>query len=623
MERRKKKIIKLTAFLFLLAASIFVMPQKAFAEENDDVTLPTGDIKPVEPQLDESGIDTYGEDDGEEFSGTEYELYTILEKRVKEAMLAGNEWASVKDLKIRKDTYDLSFYYGYSPYFPSDTYNRVSAWYGNAYYTSLRITNTFGTTEETKKIFNEVDEKLASVYKLVDNSMSEEQKAITIHDYLVSHAEYDLNYKNYTSYGVLMEGRGVCQSYALAYMYIMNHLGIETHLISSRAMNHAWNAVKIGGSYYNVDCTFDDPIYDRFGQARHTYFLRSTEEMENLGHTFDNKPYDCTSTKYSSAFWRAANSPVYFQKQNAYYIKWGNLSRYDLTNSTEETLSQTESFRDTLAQKGNALYYSSKQNIYEYLLKDQTEKTVLNLAEQSITGTISGVRREKNGLEFMVYNSSDGSSTLYSTELEDEPIADGWHKDDNGKWRYYKNGTYLTGWRWINKNWYLLGNDGVMKTGWQKVGNIWYYMNTSGAMQTGWQKINGKWYYMNASGAMQTGWRKINGNWYYLNTSGVMQTSQLLEEKYYVNIDGIMAMSEWKKVDGIWYYFDKDGSMVKNGWKCINNEWYYFKKGEMQKSRWIGDYYVLSSGKMAKSQWIGNYYVGADGKWVKDQGKTA
>ena len=27
-----------------------------------------------------------------------------------------------------------------------------------------------------------------------------------------------LNYKNYTSYGVLMDGRGVCQSYALAYM---------------------------------------------------------------------------------------------------------------------------------------------------------------------------------------------------------------------------------------------------------------------------------------------------------------------------------------------------------------------------------------------------------------------
>jgi len=227
MERRKKRIVKLTAFLFLLAASIFVMPQKAFADENEDVTLPTGDIKPMEPQQDESGIDTYGADEGDEFSGTEYELYTVLENRVKEAMLAGNEWVSIKDLKIRRDTYDLSFYYGYSPYFSSDTYNRIIAWYGDAYYTGLRITNTFGTPEETKQIFNAVDEKLASIYKLVNNSMTDEQKALVIHDYLVSHAEYDLNYKNYTSYGVLMDGRGVCQSYALAYMYILNHLGIE------------------------------------------------------------------------------------------------------------------------------------------------------------------------------------------------------------------------------------------------------------------------------------------------------------------------------------------------------------------------------------------------------------
>ena len=61
----------------------------------------------MEPQQDETGIDTYGVDEGDEFSGTEYELYTVLENRVKEAMLAGNEWVSIKDLKIRRDTYDI------------------------------------------------------------------------------------------------------------------------------------------------------------------------------------------------------------------------------------------------------------------------------------------------------------------------------------------------------------------------------------------------------------------------------------------------------------------------------------------------------------------------------------
>ena len=45
---------------------------------------------------------------------------------------------------------------------------------GDAYYTGLRITNTFGTPEETKQIFNAVDEKLASIYKLMNNSMTDE-----------------------------------------------------------------------------------------------------------------------------------------------------------------------------------------------------------------------------------------------------------------------------------------------------------------------------------------------------------------------------------------------------------------------------------------------------------------
>ena len=40
-------------------------------------------------------------------SSAEYELYTVLENRVKEAMLSGNEWVSIKDLKIRRDTYDI------------------------------------------------------------------------------------------------------------------------------------------------------------------------------------------------------------------------------------------------------------------------------------------------------------------------------------------------------------------------------------------------------------------------------------------------------------------------------------------------------------------------------------
>lgn len=638
-KTRKRKWMKIAAVLFLFAASVFMMPQKAFAEENE-VTLPTGDLKPVEPERDENGIDTYGES-GEEFQGTELELYSILEERVKAAMLKGEDSVSVRDLNIRADTYDLSFYYGYSPYFPSDKYGRLKAYYGSEYYTRIVIENTFGTAEETKQIFRAVDQKLASVYELVNDSMTEEQKALTIHDYLDSHAEYDTSYSNYTSYGVLMDGKGVCQSYAFAYMYILNHLGIETHLISSRSMNHAWNVVKIDGDYYNVDCTFDDPLYDRFGQAWHTYFLRSTGEMEKLGHVFDTKPYECTSEKYSSAFWRSISSPIVFLNGNAYYIKWQSLYEFHLADETETVLSETETFKTTIAQKDGELYYCSKQRIYGYLPESNVEEEILDLTEQGISGSLSGVRREKNHLEFLA-SSEDGSATLYYVKLGDEEIADGWHEED-GAWYYYKAGEYLTGWQWIHKNWYLLGEDGVMKTGWQKEGDAWYYLNRNGAMQKGWQKLNNKWYYLDNSGVMQTGWQqiaakwyylnkngvmqtdwqKINNKWYYLDNSGVVQVSKWISDTYYVKESGVMAAAQWIKAEDTWYYFQADGTAVQSGWKSVGGEWYYFKERKMQQDCWIGDYYVLSSGKMAKSQWIGNYYVGADGKWEKGKTKVA
>ena len=92
-------------------------------------------------------------------------------------------------------------------------------WYGNIEPTEYDAI-ACKEYKEVLRLITRNEEKLLA-------TMTDEQKALVIHDYLVSHAEYDLNYKNYTSYGVLMDGRGVCQSYALAYMYILNHLGIE------------------------------------------------------------------------------------------------------------------------------------------------------------------------------------------------------------------------------------------------------------------------------------------------------------------------------------------------------------------------------------------------------------
>ncbi|MCJ0538624.1 hypothetical protein MMJ62_11525 [Enterococcus cecorum] len=201
----------------------------------------------------------------------------------------------------------------------------------------------------------------------------------------------------------------------------------------------------------------------------------------------------------------------------------------------------------------------------------------------------------------------------------------GWQKryDD---WTYYENGKMITGWKFINNNWYyfdlygrmatglespiglhgggwyLFDSSGVMKTGWQKYNGEWCYFGSSGNMHMGWQKIDSKWYYFgpsknmpelwtvndkgvwyeyNISGAMKTGWQKINGTWYYFANSGAMKTGWLdyAGQKYYLQSSGAMATNT--TVDS--YKIDASGvatKVIQNGWQSADNHWYYYTNGK-------------------------------------------
>ena len=115
------------------------------------------------------------------------------------------------------------------------------------------------------------------VAEVIRPGMSEYDKAIALHDWLVLNAEYDLNYKYYYEYGVLLKGRGVCNSYALAYDLLGKRAGLKCHYIRSKT--HAWNVVRIDGKWYHLDCTWDDPVRSdgkfsgpRSGMEHHGYF---------------------------------------------------------------------------------------------------------------------------------------------------------------------------------------------------------------------------------------------------------------------------------------------------------------------------------------------------------------
>lgn len=109
--------------------------------------------------------------------------------------------------------------------------------------------------------------------------------------------------------------------------------------------------------------------------------------------------------------------------------------------------------------------------------------------------------------------------------------AGNWEQKESG-W-YYKmdDQTYAESrWLQIENNWYRFGNDGTMLTGWQEVKKDWYYLDP-------------------ATGIMRTGWfEDSDGNWYYLDDiNGDMLKSKWTPDGYFVNKSGIYDASKGNK----------------------------------------------------------------------------
>ena len=139
---------------------------------------------------------------------------------------------------------------------------------------------------------------------------SDEDKAKALHDYLVENSEYSrtaiaggqVPMVEHTAYGVLVGGEGVCDGYSRAYQDLLGRVGITSVVVESRPMYHAWNMVSLGGSWYHVDVTYDDPIiWGSNGtvvhddEVRADFFLKSDAYMqahEHYGWTTDLRATD-------------------------------------------------------------------------------------------------------------------------------------------------------------------------------------------------------------------------------------------------------------------------------------------------------------------------------------------
>ncbi|MBO4414654.1 MAG: Ig-like domain-containing protein [Lachnospiraceae bacterium] len=79
--------------------------------------------------------------------------------------------------------------------------------------------------------------------------------------------------------GVFFYGDGVCESYTAAMRLVLNILGFENDTIVNEKGTHIWNRVKLDGTYYHIDVTWND-IEDQWrGGYLNTYFLLTESEL--------------------------------------------------------------------------------------------------------------------------------------------------------------------------------------------------------------------------------------------------------------------------------------------------------------------------------------------------------
>lgn len=294
------------------------------------------------------------------------------------------------------------------------------------------------TDRQTQKMTRQMEKAAAKAIEGITDEMSEAEKALAVHDYLVLNNSYDHSMKKYSAYNCLVEKSSTCQGYTLAYVYIMRDLlGMDCSVVTSDSQNHSWNYLKVDGSWYHVDLTADDLSYsvyggreyDGFGEVLHKNLLlsdaacRKSTDLHQNWQTFDLPA--AKSTDYDNFFWQECGSALSYRDGLWYYVstdpdspglnykKGGangivsEIRSYSFSSGESETLKKVESawyvYRnpDTgekmtnkswykrgftkAAVCGDYLFYNTADKIYRLDLKTGKSKSVYTLKKSNMS----------------------------------------------------------------------------------------------------------------------------------------------------------------------------------------------------------------------------------------------
>lgn len=159
--------------------------------------------------------------------------------------------------------------------------------------------------DEYLKKAKELEKVKKDFMKTLSAPDDEWQTELEIHDFIINNCKYDNNdtdYSRSSSYGALVDGKAACEGYSKAAKLLLDEAGIENGIVFGTAKNesgkstaHMWNAVKINNKFYNLDCTWDDPVNDGGKSMRMYSYFNVSDEMISVSHSDFSYEYHCFS----------------------------------------------------------------------------------------------------------------------------------------------------------------------------------------------------------------------------------------------------------------------------------------------------------------------------------------
>ena len=542
------------------------------------------------------------------------------------------EKVNIKDLNLDKDLVLSTLADLNARVEGGEAISKLSCYYSRDTGLAVAIGIEYCTAQDVAAMQVKLDQLVDQANTLCQTDL---EKVFYVHEWLVQNIAYDREHlsddvqDDHNLRGALLDGTAVCDGYAKTYALTLRKLGITGVLVTSKDIGHAWNMIELDGNWYQVDCTWDDPVdgSDQLGYCMHKHLLCTTEEMntnhnddgddsvafdlENLG--TQNIVNLATDDTYENTWWKDKKSAIFPCGGDWYYASGERLFWRDDLGDCDSNLAREDDsgvVAGSIALDGTLLVATDKQAceqsswIKQYEL-DPASHEVTEKKKESLQSI--GIAAQWDGIYYAVSQQEYHQDVRQYIKTRDIPVPTATPTAvptatptaaptaaptatptaTPVKPTATPTATPVkptatpasgyTGWKTVNGKdyWYengvKQGTTGRGKEIYDPDSDAWYWLdaNQGGAKAVSkdvYQESNGgKWVRYDANGHMIKGWDTNDDGTYYFDL-----------------VTGAMTKGD-AMIDGLPCSFDTvTGIGLNCAWKRINGKDYWYEGGKRQ-----------------------------------------